>query len=76
MTLYRIFTNYFRKEGEKLTIKGPADKSELIKKMDEDLLPNGWEKRESETHVTYTKELSESVSDVFKRYDQDKGKSF
>jgi len=71
MRLYQIFINYFRKGSNELNNKGledkREDKSEVIRKMDEDLLPYGWEKHETETHVTYTKELSESVSEVFRR---------
>lgn len=62
--------NYFQKGNEKLINKSMEDKSEVIRKMDEDLLPNGWKKHETDTHVTYSHELSDSVSEVFRRYER------
>ncbi len=64
MELYSRLINYFRKKYEKLSIINQADKSDLIKRMDQDLIPNGWEKRECETHVTYTREFLEDVSSI------------
>ena len=70
MRLCHIFSSYFQRRGNELNDKAIEDKTEVIRKMDEDLLPYGWEKHEAETHVTYTTELSESVSEVFRRLER------
>lgn len=70
MGLIHRFINYLQGRGKNFADEKKEDKSELIKRMDGDLLPNGWKKYESKTRVTYTKELSESVSEIFNRYDR------
>lgn len=74
MRLYNFFVKPFQKErgGEELANRRIEDKREVIRKMDEDLLPNGWKKHETDTHVTYSHELSDSVSEVFRKIDQQK----
>lgn len=48
------------------------EKRESLEHLDKDLIKNGFSKKESDTHITYTRELSENVSTIFKKIEEAK----
>ena len=43
---------------------------ESLERLDKDLTKNGFSKKDSDTHVTYTRKLSESVAEIVKKIEK------